>query len=163
MRACNNNNMRNSSLHLLILCYACDYCCMPSSPVLLHVYCTCFSNFWLTFFNISCLLWYIDIYNTDIYNLHVHLSVSLLFYLLFPIFASLLQSFSQALGYHSPEKPPAFVHVHVHTYMYISHTDKWMTKVVLRTIKESVDSIYGDSTNTPLSPRNSSKLQLQDF
>ena len=22
------------------------YCCMPSSPVLLHIYCTCFSTFW---------------------------------------------------------------------------------------------------------------------
>ena len=34
MRACNNNNVRNPSLHPLILGYA-YYCCMPSSPVLL--------------------------------------------------------------------------------------------------------------------------------
>ena len=33
MRACNNNNMRNPSLWG----YACYYCCMPSSPVLLHI------------------------------------------------------------------------------------------------------------------------------
>ena len=46
MRACNNNNMRNPSLHPLILGYACYYCCMPSFPVLLHIYCTCFSTFW---------------------------------------------------------------------------------------------------------------------
>ena len=26
--------------------YACYYCCMPSSPVLLHIYCTCFPTFW---------------------------------------------------------------------------------------------------------------------
>ena len=46
MRACNNNNMRNPSLHPLISGYACYYCCMPSIPVLLHIYCTCFSTFW---------------------------------------------------------------------------------------------------------------------
>ena len=53
MRAGNNNNMRNPSLHLLLWGYACYYCCMPclaayilpSSPVLLHIYCTCFSTF----------------------------------------------------------------------------------------------------------------------
>ena len=46
MRACNNNNMRNPSLHPLISGYACYYCCIPSIPVLLHIYCTCFSTFW---------------------------------------------------------------------------------------------------------------------
>ena len=33
---CNNNNMRNPRCRGG---YACYYCCMPSSPVLLHVYC----------------------------------------------------------------------------------------------------------------------------
>ena len=33
-----NNNMRNPSL-LLLWGYARYYCCMPSSPVLLHIYC----------------------------------------------------------------------------------------------------------------------------
>ena len=28
--------------------YAYHYCCMPSSPVLLHIYCTCFSTIWQT-------------------------------------------------------------------------------------------------------------------
>ena len=31
-------HIRNPSLHLLISGYACYYCCMPSSPVLLHIY-----------------------------------------------------------------------------------------------------------------------------
>ena len=43
MRACNNNNMHNPSLHPSVSGYD---CCMPSSPVLLHIYCTCFSTFW---------------------------------------------------------------------------------------------------------------------
>ena len=38
VRARNNNNMRNPSLHPLISGYACYYCYMPSSPVLLHIY-----------------------------------------------------------------------------------------------------------------------------
>ena len=49
MRACNNNNMRNpyyGVTHVIIVAcphslwgYACYYCCMPSFPVLLHIYC----------------------------------------------------------------------------------------------------------------------------
>ena len=26
--------------------YTCCYCCLPSPPVLLHIYCTCVSTFW---------------------------------------------------------------------------------------------------------------------
>ena len=37
--AYNNNNMCNPSLHFTLWGYACCYCCMPSSPVLLHIYC----------------------------------------------------------------------------------------------------------------------------
>ena len=52
MRACNNNDMRNPSLHLyyygvthvVIPCLAAYI--LPSSSVLLHIYCTCFSTFW---------------------------------------------------------------------------------------------------------------------
>ena len=68
MRACNNNNMRNPSLHLFycgvthVIIVACPHslsCCiyialipclaayiLPSSPILPHIYCTCFSTFW---------------------------------------------------------------------------------------------------------------------
>ena len=38
MRAYNNNKMRKPSLHPLVLGYA-YYCCMPSSPMLLHMKC----------------------------------------------------------------------------------------------------------------------------
>ena len=41
-----SHRMRNPSLHPLVSGYACYYCCIPSSPVLLHIYCTCFSTFW---------------------------------------------------------------------------------------------------------------------
>ena len=57
MREDNNNNMRNASyfsfimglrmlllLHALIPCLAAYI--LPSSLVLLHLYCTCFSTFW---------------------------------------------------------------------------------------------------------------------
>ena len=60
MRACNNNNMRNPSYYglthvIIVACSQCPHplsCCihtayvLPSSPVLLHIYCTCFSTFW---------------------------------------------------------------------------------------------------------------------
>ena len=54
IRACNNNNMRNprcrEGLHVLLLLHALISCLaaymLPSSPVLLHIYCTCFSTFW---------------------------------------------------------------------------------------------------------------------
>ena len=50
MRACNNNKMRNPSLHLFLLHALIPSLAkytLPSSPVLLHIYCTCFSTFWL--------------------------------------------------------------------------------------------------------------------
>ena len=62
MRACNNNNMHNPPyisfimglgmlllLHALIPCraaYILPSSILPSSSVLLHLYCTCFSTFW---------------------------------------------------------------------------------------------------------------------
>ena len=55
MRACNNNNMRNTptsfimALHMLVLLHALIPCLaayiLPSSPVLLYIYCTCFPTF----------------------------------------------------------------------------------------------------------------------
>ena len=54
LRACDNNNMCKPIIrgvtHVIIV--ACPHllsCCiyiLPSSPVLLHIYCTCFSTFW---------------------------------------------------------------------------------------------------------------------
>ena len=56
MRACNNNNMRNTPtsfimvLRMLVLLHALIPCLaayiLPSSPVLLYIYCTCFPTFW---------------------------------------------------------------------------------------------------------------------
>ena len=44
MRACNNNKTCVTPPYIsFIMGYACYSCCMPSSPVLLHIYCTCFS------------------------------------------------------------------------------------------------------------------------
>ena len=54
MRACNNTNMRNPPsllwLRMLVLLHALISCLaayiLHSSPVSLHIYCTCFSTFW---------------------------------------------------------------------------------------------------------------------
>ena len=55
MRACNNTNMRNpiikdvGGLRMLLLLHALISCLaayiLPSSPVLLYIYCTCFPTF----------------------------------------------------------------------------------------------------------------------
>ena len=45
MRAC-NNNMHNPIIIDVGRGYACYYYCMPSSLVLLHIYCPCFPTFW---------------------------------------------------------------------------------------------------------------------
>ena len=62
MRVCNSNDMHNLKLKDVGRGYACYYGCMPSPPMLLHIYCSCLSNFWhchlyiLQHFNVNVLL-----------------------------------------------------------------------------------------------------------